>query len=444
MGVRKTGDESDEARAKGPPRDWRSVHLWQIQPIRDGLLILAIFGVLHLGYLLSPVTVPMLLALALAYLFEPLVKRMTRVKWVSRQGAAVAIIAVTSFVVVVPLSLAATYSVIEGTQSASRLAANVSALLKSVERPEDERLGAQLPSPAWRKLRDEMVRLKRFEMLRRQGADPPEGPPAPAHVEEEVSPIYEVLEWIIRRVRDNAEIVGKRAFSTGADAFTAAVRTLQSATMIMLGGVLTAVFFYFFSTGYGRLLALRESVIPKQDRAWVLDLLGKMDVVIAGFVRGRLIIGLLTSAMFVLLYWAIGTPSALVVGVIMGLLSIVPYLSLIGVPVTVLMMWLDPTLSGWQAEWWWVIGAPVGVYTLVQCIADYILTPVIMGKTTDMDMPTILFASIAGGLLAGVYGLLLAIPAAACAKILIREIVWPRYLAWLEGKASDFLPIDPE
>jgi predicted PurR-regulated permease PerM len=59
-----------------------------------------------------------------------------------------------------------------------------------------------------------------------------------------------------------------------------------------------------------------------------------------------------------------------------------------------------------------------------------------------MDTPTIVFASLAGGALMGVYGLLIAIPLAACLKILLREIFWPRFKAWAEGRARDFLPIE--
>ena len=49
-------------------------HLWEIQPVRDVLIILAIVGLIYLGYALSLVTVPILLAILLAYLFEPVVR----------------------------------------------------------------------------------------------------------------------------------------------------------------------------------------------------------------------------------------------------------------------------------------------------------------------------------------------------------------------------------
>ncbi|MEC9373374.1 MAG: AI-2E family transporter, partial [Planctomycetota bacterium] len=63
-----------------------------MQPVRDVLVGLAIFGLLYLGYVLSVVTVPLLLALALAYLLEPVVKWLARRRWISRQGAAAGLI----------------------------------------------------------------------------------------------------------------------------------------------------------------------------------------------------------------------------------------------------------------------------------------------------------------------------------------------------------------
>ena len=52
----------------------RRLHLWQIQGVRDVILGAFILGVVYLGYALSSVTVPLLLGLLLAYLFEPLVQ----------------------------------------------------------------------------------------------------------------------------------------------------------------------------------------------------------------------------------------------------------------------------------------------------------------------------------------------------------------------------------
>jgi len=109
-------------------------------------------------------------------------------------------------------------------------------------------------------------------------------------------------------------------------------------------------------------------------------------------------------------------------------------------PVAIVLMYLDPA-GGFRGTMWWIIGAPIVVYQLGQMLDDYFLTPKIQGKSTDLDTPTVLFASIAGGILGGFYGLLIAIPVAACLKILIREILWPKVNDWLEGRAKDPLPI---
>src|SRR5947207_12247415 len=117
----------------------------------------------------------------------------------------------------------------------------------------------------------------------------------------------------------------------------------------------------------------------------------------------------------------------------MGFLAIIPYMSLVSIPLAMGLMALNPPGFEFQQTWWWIVFAPVGLWALIQGIDDYVLNPIIQGKATEMDTPTILFAVLAGGVLAGFYGVLLAIPAAACIKILLRESFWPRFEAWAEG-----------
>src|SRR5437773_10913641 len=91
--------------------EWAHLHLWQIQPIRDALVIAAAIGLVYLGSRLSIVTVPLLVALLLAYLFEPLVARATRSGFVTRRAAAAGIIILLAVLVVVPVSIGATFGI---------------------------------------------------------------------------------------------------------------------------------------------------------------------------------------------------------------------------------------------------------------------------------------------------------------------------------------------
>jgi len=478
------------ASGKDKPRDWRSLHLWQVQGVRDVLAILAVFGILYLGHKLSVVTVPILLALLLAYLFEPLVRRMTRerrrgqdaraMRGFSRQGAAAAIIAGMGVLVVVPVTFGLGFAIVQGVSLAGEVAENIEAVnhsvMAEVEPGTDpavrERLRLRVPKGFWQWVRGKLIEYESQRPKAEPGTDSapataperaqaqgpgetPDGaaedvvpgsgePEAPVAVigEHKLRGLPGFVALSIDWLRANAETVAKQALRTGAGAIGAVAATIISIGKLAFMGFLTAFFFYFFCTGYGKVLAFWESLIPERKKGRAFELLAKMDRVISGFVRGRLTICAVQSVFYTVAYWAIGAPAPLLLGPFVGILSIAPYVPLIGVPISILLMWLEPSGVAWQNSWWWVIFAPIVVYWIGQAMDDYVLSPMIQGKATDMDTPTILFASLAGGALAGFYGLLLAIPVAACLKIVIKEVVWPRFKAWAEGREADFLPID--
>ncbi len=412
--------------------DWKTLRLWQIQPVRDILIVLLIFGVVYLGYLASIVTVPILLALLLAYLFEPLVSWLVTRRIASRRGSALGIILFAAIVFVVPAVLGGTFAVVQGVRFVETTARNIDLLARSVEKPEDEQLRARIAHEGWGRIRDYMVRenQRRQELMKGAGDS--------GHEAESQSLYQSILNW----ARDNARDIGKQAVLTGAGAFSVAAGALKSVVFLVFGAALTGFFFYFFCTGWGRVLAFWESLIPEKRKWRVIDLVQQMDHVIAGFVRGRIIICAIIGVYASFAYWLAGAPAPLVFGPLVGALFIVPYVHALMIPIVMIAMAIDPSSIDWQATWWWILLAPMAVYMTCQMLDDYLLTPTIQGNTTGMDTPTIVFASFAGGALMGIYGLLIAIPLAACIKILLRELFWPRFKAWAEGRARDFLPIE--
>lgn len=477
-------------------QQWHVLHLWQIQMVRDVLIIGGIVGLVYLGYLLSIVTVPLLLAMALAYLFEPIVRWATRdSRYMTRSGAVATIILLSGALVIVPSILGVGFAVGQGVQYARELAANIDLVNRAVRG--DERAEALL-EPTWRRIAQEWREL---QQKNGEAAAPPAdsssspekaAPPAPptsplspvapvgteltfrfgpgmrfglgfgpaaselAPEEEDGASVAQVvgdvaalgsvdtpqgmLAWTASWVQRNADAISRRVLGTTTSAFEAAVNTFTTIGMFLFTLFLTAFFFYFLSTGYGAVVQFWDELIPEHKRGRVFYLLGKMDRVIAGFIRGRLVVCACLVVIYTIGYWLVGVPAPLIIGPIVGIFAIVPYLSLVGVPLSIVMMWLDPP-GAWRGEIWWILAAPIGVYVLGQALDDYILTPLIQGRSTGMDTPTILFASLAGGALAGFYGLLLAVPVAACLKILLQEIFLPRLRAWVAGRAEDVLPI---
>lgn len=410
--------------------DWKSMRLWQIQPVRDVLIVGLIVGLVYLGYLASVVTVPILLALLLAYLFEPLVAWLCRKGVLSRRGSALSIIFIAALVIVVPAVLGGTFAIVQGVRFTEDTVRNIDLLTKSVEKSDDEVLRSRITSEGWGRLRDFLVKENEKRKAIASGIE--------GHDIGGAGAFQSALVWL----RNNSQEIGKQAVLTGAGAFTLAAHALQSIVYLVFTAALTAFFFYFFSTGWGRVLAFWESLIPEKRKWRVIELVQQMDAVIAGFVRGRVIICAIIGVWATIAYWMAGAPAPLVLGPVVGALFIVPYVHALMVPVVIVAMAIDPSGVAWQSTWWWILLGPVVVYMSCQLLDDYVLTPTIQGNATGMDTPTIVFASFAGGALMGVYGLLIAIPLAACIKILLRELFWPRFKAWAEGRAKDFLPLD--
>ena len=432
------------AKTPAAPQHWKSLHLWQIQPVRDVLVFAALFGLLYLGYILRVVTVPILVALMLAYMTEPLIRWLARPKVMSRSTAALLFIFGAGAVILVPTVLGTVFAAAQGIRVVNRVADNSQLLIRSIDDPKDESLQQSLP-PSWRKVREYILQQTHkptpavLPAPGEAGAHPAIDPD-PSLPEQVKAETGETLRSILNWVRENSKAIGQQAIVTTAGVIQSVARFFGSLSVFIFGAALTAFFYYFFSTGWGKVLEFWESLIPERRKGRVIELVGQMDRVIAGFIRGRLIIAAIQSLLFVVGFFLVGTPASLIVGVAAGILAIVPYVSIVIVPIAALLMWLEPG-SGYQATWWWIIFAPLGVFMIGQAIGDYVLTPIIQGKSTEMDTATIVFVSLACGILAVVYGLLLAIPFAACVNILLREVFWPRFREWGRGRVSDPLPI---
>ncbi len=443
-----SGSEANPSHARVRQRsvpipEWARLHLWEMQPLRDLLVIATIVLLLWLGYILSIVTVPLLLALMLAYLFEPLVQRMTRSKIFSRAGAATIIIVAIVTLIVLPVTIGVSYGVVQAAGFARTSLVNTRDVVSFVSRFDANR-------PADASVMDEPLDGGEFKAaLARQPQEVQDVfarlPARPWQViarslSKRIDRSSDEFMFVRDKVIANSDRIVETTLGTGAGAAAAILSTVSSVGVLLFSLFLTCFFFFFLSTGYERVTAFLSNLIKPKNRERTLELVGKMDRVIAGFVRGRLTICVVQCFVFSIGYFLIGVPAAVVLGIAVGVMAIVPYVALLGIPASIALIWLDPP-GGFRGELWWILLAPVGVYVIGQALDDYVLTPLIQGKATGMDMPLVLFSTIAGGALAGIYGLLLAIPVAACLKIVITEVVWPKVRAWLDGRAADPLPI---
>ena len=341
---------------------------------------------------------------------------LTRTTRLKRTGAVITVIATTLALVVAPTVLGLTYGVVQGVDLAGRVVEKTGLVIDYIDADGQEvetaRAALEDAGPAW------------VWIGERVG-------------EHEDGGLARIIDVVYAWAETNAE----RIANAGLGVVQTALGFFASAFGVMFMAFLTVFFFFFFSTGWVNFKGFTGKLLPDKHRDQIVDLATKFDAVISAFIRGRLTIAFIQAIVFTIGFWLIGVPAAFILGPVVALLSIVPYLALIGLPVAVALLWLENN-TGIRGNPVYIVGAPVAFYFFAQALDDYVWTPLIQGKETGMSTPMILFASVAGGVLFGVFGLLIAIPIAACVKILVEEIFWPRFKDWAEGRASDMLPID--
>jgi len=148
----------------------------------------------------------------------------------------------------------------------------------------------------------------------------------------------------------------------------------------------------------------------------------QIDQVAANFFRGRLIICLFIGVSTAVGFAVIGLPFAWLLGIAAGILNLVPYFG----PISILVPSLLVAYLHFHD-----FRHPIytfTTFTAFQLIDGFILTPVVQGKMIGLHPITTLVVLLIGGELAGVFGLILAVPAAAAIKILAREFLLPELL----------------
>ncbi|MCP4835341.1 MAG: AI-2E family transporter [Phycisphaera sp.] len=469
-------DESPRS-ADTRSRDFSRLHVWQVQGVRDCLLVVVVLSILWLGYQMSAITVPLLVALGLAYLFEPVIALIQNRLKFGRTTAVSLILAAFMLgvvVVVVPVCLV----VIGQTASFVSNAADgryADGLDKAISLlPESTRNEVQ-KGKAW--IEETLpwsagVFGDEVKPAASEDPDPDTAKTPAADPTAEVAAVDEderiralVREEVSKAMSEQPGSLGAilgvsptaaggedeadEGWSFGSSAFDlvgAGARRIWGfvLALIELGLVIFLVpfYFFFFATAYPSVLAFMRELVPHEHREQTFHLVHSMERAVSGFIRGRLVISAILGTIFAIGWLVVGVPYSLALGLVVGIFCAVPYLSIIGVPVAIGLLAVDQ-VSVPEAEryaWWAILLWPSLVYMVGQSLDDWVLTPLIQGKVTDLDPVSIVVAVLAGGTLAGLYGMLLAVPAAACIKILLREVAMPAIREWSDGRSKDPLP----
>ena len=178
--------------------------------------------------------------------------------------------------------------------------------------------------------------------------------------------------------------------------------------------VLIPVLTFFFLRDWDVFVERAASLVPRDHLAVVSRLAEESSEMLGGFLRGQFTVMLILGAMYGIGLWAIGLDLGLLIGIVAGLLTFVPYLG----PTSGLVFGVVAALVQ-HGDWKHVAGV-LAVFGIGQVIESYWLTPKLVGDRIGLHPVAVIFAVLAGGQLFGFLGMLLALPVAAVANVLLR------------------------
>jgi predicted PurR-regulated permease PerM len=199
-----------------------------------------------------------------------------------------------------------------------------------------------------------------------------------------------------------------------------AIQTISKSGFVVLGWVanlaLVPIITFYLLRDWDRMVAYVDDLLPRSIEPIIAKLARESDDVLGAFLRGQLSVMLALASIYATGLTLIGVDFALLIGLIAGLVSFVPYLGLIvGVSVAGIAV-LFQTQDVFQLFW------VFGVFGVAQVIEGTVLTPLLVGERIGLHPVTVIFSVLAGGQLFGFLGILLALPVAAVLAVILRHI----------------------
>jgi predicted PurR-regulated permease PerM len=178
--------------------------------------------------------------------------------------------------------------------------------------------------------------------------------------------------------------------------------------------VLLPVLTFFFLRDWDLFVGRVAALVPRDHAETVSRLALESSAVLGAFLRGQLLVMLVLGVLYGIGLSLVGLNLGILIGIVAGVLTFVPYLG----PATVIVLGGIAALVQY-GDWQHLLGV-LAVFSVGQVIESYWLTPKLVGDRIGLHPVAVIFAVLAGGQLFGFLGMLLALPVAAIANVLLR------------------------
>lgn len=179
---------------------------------------------------------------------------------------------------------------------------------------------------------------------------------------------------------------------------------------------LTPVVAFYIMRDWDTIMLQIREMLPRDVEPTFVRLCTECDEVLGAFLRGQLLIMVLLGCVYAIGLYLLGLDLAILIGVLSGLASIVPYLGffvgIVAAAVAAMFQFQDPMYLAYVAV----------VFGIGQALEGWVLTPWLVGDRIGLHPVAVIFAVLAGGQLFGLVGILLALPVAAVVMVFVRHL----------------------
>jgi predicted PurR-regulated permease PerM len=235
--------------------------------------------------------------------------------------------------------------------------------------------------------------------------------------------------------------LGETIRQRGAQLINTVLGSVGSILNIVALFLIVPVVAVYMLLDWDRMVAHVDSLVPLDHSPVIRNLAIEVDKVLAGFIRGMGSVSLILGTYYAVSLWLVGLQFGLVVGVIAGMLTFIPYVGAIVGGVLAVGL---ATFQFW-GEWWWIV-VVYAIFQSGQFVEGNILTPRLVGNSVGLHPVWLLLALTVFGSLFGFVGLLVAVPLAAALGVIARFLTQQYRVSLLylgvSGRGKDFFDGD--
>ena len=200
----------------------------------------------------------------------------------------------------------------------------------------------------------------------------------------------------------------KDAIRTSMPKVFAVIGQTANIVLSVVASCITLLYMFFILLDYEYLTSNWIKIFPKKNRPFWHELAGDVERELNNYIRGQCLVALCMGVMFCIGFSIMDFPMAIGLGILIGVMDLVPYLHTFAIIPTAFLAMLKAADTG--QNFWVVFGLAVGLFCVVQIITDMIVTPKIMGKAMGLNPAILLLSLSVWGALLGFIGLIIALP----------------------------------